>query len=107
MKTIGKIISLVVLAVMTIGCEDLKFGNNFLEKPVSDEVSLDTVFSSKKYADQALNQFYKTLPDYLPASSGYHYEALILDVFSDIAYTSRLSWNHGLSLIHISEPTRH
>ena len=95
MKTIGKIISLGVLAAMIVGCEDLKFGNNFLEKPVSDEVSLDTVFSSKKYADQALNQFYKTLPDYLPASQGYHYEALILDVFSDIGYTSRLSWNHG------------
>ncbi len=83
------------LAALTVGCEDLKFGNNFLEKPMSDEVSIDTVFSQKRYADQALNQFYKSLPDYAPSSQGYHYESLILDVFSDIGYTSRLSWNHG------------
>lgn len=95
MKTIKTIISLGLLAGLTVGCEDLKFGNNFLEKPMSDEVSIDTVFSQKRYADQALNQFYKSLPDYAPSSQGYHYESIILDVFSDIGYTSRLSWNHG------------
>lgn len=95
MKKIGKFISLGLLAGLTVACEDLKFGTNFLEKPVSDEISIDTVFSSKRYADQALNQFYKSLPDYMPSSDGYHAEALILDAFSDIGYTTRLSWNHG------------
>lgn len=95
MKTIGKLISLALLAGLTVGCEDLKFGTNFLEKPVSDEVSIDTVFSQKRYADQALNQFYKSLPDYMPSLHGYHYEAFILDVYSDLGYTTRLSWNHG------------
>lgn len=95
MKTIGKIISLGLLAGLTIGCEDLKFGTNFLEKPVSDEVSIDTVFSQKRYADQALNQFYKSLPDYTPSLSGYHYGAFILDTYSDLGYTTRLSWTHG------------
>ncbi|WP_320969382.1 RagB/SusD family nutrient uptake outer membrane protein [Bacteroides nordii] len=95
MKTIRTMILWGGLAALTVGCEDLKFGNNFLEKPMSDEVSIDTVFSQKRYADQALNQFYKSLPDYAPSSQGYHYESLILDVFSDIGYTSRLSWNHG------------
>lgn len=95
MKTISKIISLGLLAGLTVACEDLKFGNNFLEKPVSDEVSVDTVFSSKRYADQALNQFYKSLPDYTPSLAGYHYEAFILDLYSDLGYTTRLSWNHG------------
>ena len=84
MKTIKKIISLGLLAGLTIGCEDLKFGTNFLEKPMSDEVSIDTVFSAKRYADQALNQFYKSLPDYMPAGNGYHPEAFILDNFSVI-----------------------
>lgn len=95
MKTIKKIISLGLLAGVIVGCEDLKFGTNFLEKPVSDEVSIDTVFSQKRYADQALNQFYKSLPDYTPSLSGYHYGAFILDVYSDLGYTTRLSWVNG------------
>ena len=95
MKTIKKIISLGLLAGLAIGCEDLKFGTNFLEKPMSDEVSIDTVFSQKRYVDQAMNQFYKSLPDYTPSMNGYHYEAFILDVYSDLGYTTRLSWNHG------------
>lgn len=95
MTTIRKIISLGLFASLVAGCEDLKFGNNFLEKPVSDEVSIDTVFSQKRYADQALRQFYKSLPDYMPAGNGYHNEAFILDAFSDIGYTTRLAWNHG------------
>ncbi len=59
MKTIRTIISLGLLVTMIVGCEDLKFGNSFLEKPQGDEKSIDSVFSQKRYADQALNQFYK------------------------------------------------
>ena len=68
-----------LLASLFIGCEDLKFGDNFLEKPNSDDVSIDTVFSSKKYADQAMNQFYKSLCDFMPTLRGCHPEGLILD----------------------------
>lgn len=89
------------MAGLAIGCEDLKFGTNFLEKPMSDEVSIDTVFSQKRYADQAMNQFYKSLPDYTPSMNGYHYEAFILDVYSDLGYTTRLSWNHGQYLLQV------
>lgn len=49
-----------------VGCEDLKFGNAFLEKPVSTDVTIDTVFSQRKYAEQALAEVYHSLPDYLP-----------------------------------------
>ena len=58
MKNKSLIILCGLLASLFIGCEDLKFGDNFLEKPNSDDVSIDTVFSSKKYADQALNHAY-------------------------------------------------
>lgn len=95
MKAISKIVYTGALIGVLTGCEDLKFGNAFLEKPVSDEMSIDDVFGSKQYADQALNQFYKSLPDYLPSLNGYHNEAYILDNYSDIGYTSRLSWNTG------------
>ena len=50
MKNKSLIILCGLLASLFIGCEDLKFGDNFLEKPNSDDVSIDTVFSSKKYA---------------------------------------------------------
>lgn len=53
MKTIRTIISLGLLVTMIVGCEDLKFGNSFLEKPQGDEKSIDSVFSQKRYADQA------------------------------------------------------
>jgi len=95
MKAIGKIISIGLLVGMASGCEDLKFGDSFLEKPVSDEMSLDSVFSQKKYADQALNQFYKSLQDFMPTMNGYNPGALILDLYSDIGFTQRLSWTHG------------
>ena len=95
MKTIRTIISLGLLVTMIVGCEDLKFGNSFLEKPQGDEKSIDSVFSQKRYADQALNQFYKSLPDYMPALGGYHDGAFTLDLYSDLGYTTRLSWTHG------------
>lgn len=95
MKTIGKVISIGLLVGMASSCEDLKFGESFLEKPVSDEMSIDSVFSQKKYADQALNQFYKSLPDFMPTLNGYNPGGLILDVYSDIGFTQRLSWTHG------------
>ncbi len=80
---------------MATGCEDLKFGDNFLEKPNSDEVSIDTVFASKKYADQAMNQFYKSLWDFMPTLDGCHPEGKILDGYTDLGYSQRISWTHG------------
>ena len=50
---------LVLLTGIIAGCEDFKFGNAFLEKPMGDDVNIDTVFSNKKYADKALNQAYR------------------------------------------------
>ena len=76
------LLSLGLLASLAIGCEDLKFGDNFLEKPNSDEVPIDTVFASKKYADQAMNQFYKSLGDFLPTLNGCHPNGIILDAYT-------------------------
>ena len=95
MKNKSLIILCGLLASLFIGCEDLKFGDNFLEKPNSDDVSIDTVFSSKKYADQALNQFYKSLWDFMPTLRGCHPEGLILDGYTDIGYAQPISWTRG------------
>ena len=42
-------------------CSDLAFGDSFLEKAPGVDVTVDTIFSSKLYADRALNSAYSTL----------------------------------------------
>ena len=89
------LLSLGLLATLAVGCEDLKFGDDFLEKPNSDEVPIDTVFASKKYADQAMNQFYKSLGDFLPTLNGCHPGGRILDTYTDLGYTTYAPWASG------------
>ncbi len=89
MKKHNIIISALLIVVAITGCEDFKFGNAFLEKPISDDINIDTVFAHKKYADQLLNQIYRTLPDYLPLEAkGYRGNWIILDGPTDICYHS-------------------
>ena len=59
-KIINYFIS-IVFAVSTIGCSDLRFGDAFLEKAPGVDVTIDTIFSSKLYADRALVAAYSTL----------------------------------------------
>lgn len=51
----------IVFAVSTIGCSDLRFGDAFLEKAPGVDVTIDTIFSTKMYADRALVAVYSTL----------------------------------------------
>lgn len=44
-----------------LSCSDLKFGDAFLEKAPGVDITIDTVFSSKQYADRALVAAYATL----------------------------------------------
>lgn len=57
---------LVITCTFVMGCDDFKFGANFLEKPTEGEMDINKVFSKKIYAEQVLAQVYHTLPDYLP-----------------------------------------
>ena len=89
MKRNLPIFLLCLLVGAMVGCEDFKFGNAFLEKPISDDVNIDTVFGNKKYADQILNQVYRSLPDYLPLEArGYRGNWIVTDGPSDITYHS-------------------
>ena len=59
MKNYKKYIGCLSLSVLTlIGCEDLKFGEKFLDKPISNEQNIDSVFNKKVYAEQALAETY-------------------------------------------------
>lgn len=66
MKRFSKFITPMLAAALMCGlssCEDLKFGNDFLDKPVTEDVTMEDVYSSKVYAEQALAYVYKQLPD--------------------------------------------
>lgn len=61
MKHVYTIIAAFASLAVLVGCEDLKFGNAFLEKAPGVDVTIDTVFSSKMYADRVLTSLYSTL----------------------------------------------
>lgn len=49
------------LLLGSAGCNDLRFGDAFLEKAPGVDVTIDTIFSSKLYADRALVSAYSTM----------------------------------------------
>ena len=53
MKRIKKHFHVIILMlglVSAVSCEDLAFGDKFLQKPPSSDVTIDTVFSTAEYA---------------------------------------------------------
>ena len=82
-------------------CSDLAFGDSFLEKAPGVDVTIDTIFSSKLYADRALNSAYSTLRTGLTVHAndgGFEYQQAgnklgwdNLDALTDIL-NSHCSW---------------
>ncbi|MEG0887930.1 MULTISPECIES: RagB/SusD family nutrient uptake outer membrane protein [Bacteroides] len=62
------LVSLGLLAI--VACEDLAFGDKFLQKPPSTDVTIDTVYSTAEYARRVLWYSYEYLP-YGHETSGY------------------------------------
>lgn len=64
MLTNKKILGLacsIIAAFCLLSCSDLKLGPSFLEKAPGVDITIDTVFSSKMYADRALASAYATM----------------------------------------------
>lgn len=61
MKILYKISAAAAIVLSALSCTDLKFGNAFLEKSPGVDVTIDTIFSSKLYAERALVGAYATL----------------------------------------------
>lgn len=85
MKNLRNILGAALLLGGTVltGCEDFKVGESFLEKPISNELNIDTVFSKKIYAEQALAEAYHALPDFLPTQGRLGYG--VLEMLTDLA----------------------
>lgn len=78
-----KYITLAGLAlVFCASCEDFKFGNDFLDKPISTDLTIDTVFAHKKYADQVLAEVYFSMPDFMSADGRGSWH--MLEAFTDL-----------------------
>ena len=61
MKKTIKYILLTLIIGFAASCEDLILGDRFLEKAPGGDVTIDTIFSSKVYAEQYLATAYKSL----------------------------------------------
>jgi len=65
MKSLRKLLYTILLTgslFATVSCEDLAFGDKFLQKPPSSDVTIDTIFSSAEYARRILFKSYQSLP---------------------------------------------
>lgn len=95
MKIIRKHIAVLVIALLALSaCEDLAFGDKFLQKPPSGDVTIDTIFSSAELARRVLWQSYGTLPYGLP--TGYNFTSAmwygLIEGLTDLNH-SYLTWD--------------
>ena len=62
MKTINKLILGLIILIAAVSCtDDLKLGNNFLDKNSGSDITIDTVFSKSVFAQSFLWNAYSTL----------------------------------------------
>ncbi len=61
-----KTLLLAFATLFFIGCEELEFGDDFLKKPSSTDITMDTVYANIINANKALTAAYSTLPYRLP-----------------------------------------
>lgn len=102
-KKISRILPLgLLLAMLSVSsCEELKFGNDFLDqKPDQIGVNLDTIFSKKYYAMQVLTKAYTTLPYGIPATDKPKLAGDLLDAITDLSYTT-LTYGGGKLLYYV------
>ena len=73
-------------------CQDLKFGDAFLEKAPSSEVDINTIYGDAAYARRALWAAYRTLPYGLPTDQGTCMYDDVLECLTDLnqSYKTRV-----------------
>ena len=97
----------VALMLLCTSCEDLKFGEDFLDKPLTTDIDIEQVFSERKYAEQVLNEAYHSLPDFQAADGKFQWNTLeILTDLGDchsgsVYYTGQVSSATASSLPYV------
>lgn len=97
-----KNIYLIILAftsIFVVGCEDFKFGNDFLEKQPGGEMNKDSVFLNEIYTEQAITQLYRTLPDVMAREGrlNWSYVAVLTDLAESVKSGSTEYHKGGLN----------
>lgn len=94
-KTYKKLLRILPLtAILSMiflnSCDELKFGNSFLDQqPDQIGINLDTIFSKKFYAMQVLTKAYTTLPYGIPTTDGSDkLSGDLLDALTDLGYST-------------------
>lgn len=90
MRSLKKLLYTILLMAslaMAVSCEDLAFGDKFLQKPPSSDVTIDTIFSTAEYAKRILWRSYQYLP-YGMETSGYSTQMhlAVLEGLTDLNY---------------------
>jgi starch-binding outer membrane protein, SusD/RagB family len=94
MKTKKLLFSIAVALLILNSCDDIEFGDNFLEKEPSVDVTKDTIFSSVELATRYLTRGYTTLPYGLNLDWGAKDDRLGMDILESLSdlNNSFLSW---------------
>lgn len=97
MKKIIILLSVAIASLIFNACNDLQFGDDFLEKAPGVDVTIDTIFSEKKYAERALATAYRDLPYGVPYAWGAHQDKLGIDLLESTTdlCQSYLGWGAG------------
>lgn len=98
------IIGVSTLFCLCTSCEDLKFGSAFLDKPITTDITIDSVFNQSKYAEQLLTEVYHSMPDFQAADGKFQW--CTLEILTDLAdnssgnvyYTGQVSSSSPASL---------
>jgi hypothetical protein len=102
MKTIKKLFSLLIALLFLGSCDPVEFGDKFLEKEPSVDVTKDTIFGSVELAQRYLTRGYTTLPyglnlEFTPKNDKMGMD--VLESLSDLS-NSFLSWGGPVSLYY-------
>lgn len=102
MKAKKLLFSIAVALLILHSCDEVKFGNEFLEKEPSIDVTKDTIFGSVELASRYLTSGYSTLPyglnlDFNPKTNKMGMD--ILECLSDLNQ-SYLSWGGANQLYY-------
>lgn len=93
-----KLVTGVIICVLfSYSCRKIEFGDSFLDKSPGTDITLDTVFSSKKYADRALAGAYVALPYGVPYGWGAHQDRMGIDLLESISDLGHSYLNWGSS----------
>lgn len=96
MKKLLKHIAFLIIVAYTASCEDLRFGDAFLDKAPGGDVTIDTIFSSRVYAEQFLATAYSSLYYGIPVTQSHPITSRIgLDMLEALTDVVQSNPNRG------------